>query len=387
MPIVYDSTGTRLKTRTRRAKRVVSRRKRVTAVVPASSFPASNTSLAVRPFRAPSVSTIGGTLARPYRAVGSELYYSGTLTGTNTFVLGNYVSAVDIGPRIARIASLYDKYSINSLTFELVASGSMATAATAIMFFDIDCTDSQPPASTTGAACMLSSGHALLCNVVGSASFKMPVKIVAPSSGYYSSYDNPGADPRLTYAGLFYLFLVGSNGSVPFQIMVHYDVTLWEPSLVLATYTDFEWQNLGSGARPVANTSGPGWDLIGDTLARLASTVEGVTTWTSSAGDLGLKLKPGTYYLQQTYRAKAADTCNAVGFDNPVGILLAGQTAPVMTNLSLSLVNYVMEKAVTLTKIVVAAGTIVALVGRFLANSYVNEVGNPDASLFLSMGS
>jgi len=274
-------------------------------------------------------------LGHTYRCHGTELMFSGL--DVNAFavgnkVYGNLVAPLTIGGRLAKLSSLFEKYRINSLSFELTCTGATTSAAALIMAFDADAGDPDP----TAASIMRSWNHNLVVESNTGGSNVLIVKVTQPDSGYYTSFD-PAGDYRLSFCGQIYTYLLNKTvgASVQLMLSVHYDITFYEPQLdnPPANPSNFNGFRYNSGfsnmftsvvSRPstalqrgLSNSLGTdvwkpaGWASFG--VQSLIKDIVEYYTYSDYNGVLKL-LKSGVYNIILNYVPHDA-TGAAVGFD------------------------------------------------------------------------
>lgn len=322
--------------------------------------------------RAPPVRA--AAMAATHREAGTELVWSGVTTGSNTKLFGMAVAPSTLGPRIARLSTLYEKYTINSLTFTVQIAGSLTTAVQLVQALDTDAGDADPVATLDGIKSMLSWRHSQLVTFLDSSPHALPIVIRQPEAGFYTSYDAAG-DLRLSFCGQYYLYSMTGSANVTATVVVHYDITFFEPQIGDSAGSAVEVKTL-----PVCPTTANAWDDLAIELNKLAA-VPGVLLH-AAAGHIGLRLSEGTYYLTQNYLPTSIPGAPA-GFGPPVLTAIGRDVLGVVANViaGIGTVSPTIW-GTNLIRYIVPAGTFAYLFGAFI-NNYVDG-GAPHAWLSIS---
>lgn len=314
-------------------------------------------------------------MSATHREAGSELVWSGVTTGTNAKLFGMAVAPSTLGPRVARLSTLYEKYSVNSLTFTVQIAGSLTTAVQLVQALDTDAGDADPLNSIDGIKSMLSWRHSELVTFLDASPHALPIVIKQPEAGYYTSYDAAG-DLRLSYCGQYYLYAMTGAASVTATVVVHYDLTFYEPQIGDVAGTAVEIKTLPA-TPPVSNA----WSSMAAEIEKLAA-VPGVRV-TAAGGNIGFRLSEGTYYMTQNYLPTNTTPGLAVGFGaaavSVIGRDILGFISTVIAGIG---TDSPLIWATNLVKYVVPAGTFAYLTGVFI-NTYV-ETGAPHAWVSIS---
>jgi len=308
--------------------------------------------------------------ARSHRELGRELVWTGATTGTYAKLLGMVVAPSTIGPRVAKLGTLYEKYRFNSLSFEVMLQGPTTSSASVIQAFDADPGDPDPTQDLDGVKLMSSWKHTRTSTFLDGQKHLMPVRVNQPDAGYYTSFD-PAGDYRLSYCGQYYLYAIAGDANVNALVYCTFDVTFYEPQLenpISAIFTT----TVVTGQPALANA----WSL-GHTMANAAK-VGGATVTIDSLGEC-LVLQPGAYILYQSYTPSIAPGTNT-GFGQPAVVAIRGwYTFTALTTVYTS--GAIGLSSTTITSITVAANSLLTLRGVFVSAA---EGGYPTVNCILA---
>jgi hypothetical protein len=183
------------------------------------------------------VATAGATppmrRAPLHRERGTALLSTGN-SGTTGYckLHGSLVSCNSLGERLARLASLYETYEVNSLYFEVVLQGSLTASCGFIMAFDSDPGDDDPQQTLVGVQDMSQWEHNLSFSHLDGQQHRMHVRLRRPMlRGWYTSYNMAG-DYRFSYCGQIYLYTTAApTVAITWTLYAGYDISFFEPQI------------------------------------------------------------------------------------------------------------------------------------------------------------
>lgn len=243
-----------------------------------------------------------------FRVSGTE--YVATLATTPSDPIGRRllrfpISVSTIGPRLARLGDLYEKYVINNLRIDAFTVGPMTDDCQLLLAFDTDVKDDPPPEDIYGIQQMRTWNHNFIVTHSEKKMRSLDIRVNQPSGGYYTGSTGDQND-RFAFAGQLYVYVVAPPSTINYRITLHahYDVTLFEPQLTTTP-------NYGEDGTFAPTTT---WNLdIGGLLNNIVfaniPAIKGVTPMVDPAtGALNLMLRAGTYIVKSLIDLAATDT-------------------------------------------------------------------------------
>ena len=242
-----------------------------------------------------------------YRVTGTEYLGNATIASSDPVgkrLYSTLISADTLGPRIATLNTLFEKYYINSLRFNIQTVGPMTDDVQIIHAFDTDPSDPMPPESLAGLQMLASWNHHQILTHSQTRTRSMPVHIQQPSTGQFGSSSAAG-DPRLAYAGNYMLYLIVAAGTAQYgvTISVNYDITFFEPQLQDSLYSAFDQDSRATDTWDY--NTGFGFNHLNDTSQ--IGAIHGVHPTLRSDGKKALRLQPGDYYVRSNVLTPPSD--------------------------------------------------------------------------------
>jgi len=252
------------------------------------------------------------------RERGSEYIVSGYLTGTPNKLLFNlYASAATLGPRLKLLSQLYEKYFVNSITLELQMSAPTTVPASVMLAFDTDIGDISPPETTLGIAQMASWRHNKQCTFLDGNRHFLPIKIMQPEVGWFTSYD-PHGDYRFSFFGQVYLYELYGSAACAYTLKCTYDISFFEPQIELPVAAAIDTAQYYH----VIPTSSGASILDGFSRSQVMSWVPSFVNVLEVAGNFIPELRDGNYRICASYMTDNATysvpgtTTHQVGWDH-----------------------------------------------------------------------
>jgi hypothetical protein len=218
---------------------------------------------------------------------------------------------------LARLASLYETYEVNSLYFEVVLQGSLTASCGFIMAFDSDPGDDDPQQTLVGVQDMSQWEHNLSFSHLDGQQHRMHVRLRRPMlRGWYTSYNMAG-DYRFSYCGQIYLYTTAApTVAITWTLYAGYDISFFEPQI--------ERIIPGAGGADVyqtfatARTTDANFMHTLDTVGAALATVRGVSYGTNAVVGPFRCLRfdgPGSWLLEFVAAVEASSSTAAYGLD------------------------------------------------------------------------